>query len=39
LMTINPSYSLERRIQQTWSGDPRQAERQREGLRKVGLPI
>lgn len=38
LKAINPGYSLEQRIRMTWSGDPAQAERQREGLRKAGLP-
>jgi adenylate cyclase len=39
LMAINPRYSLEQRLGRTWNGDPRQAERQREGFRKAGLPV
>ena len=37
LMTINPNYSLERRLSRSWSREA--VELKREGLRKAGLPL
>jgi hypothetical protein len=38
LMAINPTYAFEQRVARTWF-DAVLAERQREGLRKAGLPV